>query len=247
MSENNNTLENTSKSDQIDKNNNSYFEKVLNDKNKFNISYEDYDTQKGEISPRFLFRKRKVEYLELNYRNYGNQSFGNSSIQQNVNTLQPREKDNLSNSFTPIGSKETKEQACNFYMNNYSNISQNSNNSHNSGLLNSIPTEEEKIISKINFTFDNYLDFVHDTYFSLNEKEHKSSELNFADSATGLICHNFMNNNIFKFSSLDLLVNPLREKLVWETWSPYEVALFECCICKFNRNFDMYEKIVSSQ
>lgn len=48
----------------------------------------------------------------------------------------------------------------------------------------------------------------------------------------------------FKFSSLDLLLNPLRKKHVFELWNPFEIALFESCVCKFNKNFDLYPKIV---
>lgn len=51
-------------------------------------------------------------------------------------------------------------------------------------------------------------------------------------------------SSIFKFSSLDLLMNPLRKKFVFEMWNPYEIALFECCVSKFNKNFDLYPKIV---
>ncbi len=55
---------------------------------------------------------------------------------------------------------------------------------------------------------------------------------------------NIKNNKIFKFSSLDLLLNPLRKKHVFELWNPFEIALFESCVCKFNKNFDFYPKIV---
>ena len=46
-------------------------------------------------------------------------------------------------------------------------------------------------------------------------------------------------DNSFKFSSLDLLNNPLRKSFPLETLSPYEIALFNCWICKFGTNFDL--------
>jgi hypothetical protein len=93
--------------------------------------------------------------------------------------------------------------------------------------------------------FDNYLDFVHESYF-VNDAEIKNNE-NIAE-ANSNEDNNFdavnKKTNLFKFSSLDLLINPLRKKYVFEMWNPYEIALFECCVCKFNKNFDLYPKIV---
>jgi len=102
-----------------------------------------------------------------------------------------------------------------------------------------------KISNKIKSVFDNYLEFVHESYFTndsdIKNQENKA-ELNLNDE------NNFelenKKTNIFKFSSLDLLMNPLRKKYVFEMWNPYEIALFECCVAKFNKNFDLYPKIV---
>ena len=101
--------------------------------------------------------------------------------------------------------------------------------------------------------FDNYLDFVHDTYFSsekdcngnstLNENKGNTNNINDADESIFEFENKKTNN--FKFSSLDLLMNPLRKKYVFEMWNPYEIALFECCVCKFNKDFDLYPKIVN--
>ena len=101
--------------------------------------------------------------------------------------------------------------------------------------------------------FDNYLDFVHESYFSnekdcnanstSNENKGNTSNINNADESFSELENKKTNN--FKFSSLDLLMNPLRKKYVFELWNPYEIALFECCVCKFNKNFDLYPKIVN--
>lgn len=96
---------------------------------------------------------------------------------------------------------------------------------------------------------DNYLDFVHESYFS-NDKDSNATEnkgntsnVNTADESLSEVDNK--KTNSFKFSSLDLLMNPLRKKYVFEMWNPYEIALFECCVCKFNKNFDLYPKIVN--
>ena len=41
-----------------------FFEMNLKFRNKISIDYTDYDFQKGEHSPKFLFRKRKIENLD---------------------------------------------------------------------------------------------------------------------------------------------------------------------------------------
>lgn len=101
--------------------------------------------------------------------------------------------------------------------------------------------------------FDNYLDFVHESYFSndkennanstISESKANASNINTTDESLSELENKKTNN--FKFSSLDLLMNPLRKKFVFELWNPYEIALFECCVCKFNKNFDLYPKIVN--
>jgi hypothetical protein len=55
----------------------SYFELILKYKNKININYSEYDFQKGENSPRLLFKKRKSD----KYDNVGNFS---ASKQSNI-------------------------------------------------------------------------------------------------------------------------------------------------------------------
>ena len=43
----------------------SYLELILKYKNKININYSEYDFQKGESSPRLLFKKRRNDFNEL--------------------------------------------------------------------------------------------------------------------------------------------------------------------------------------
>jgi hypothetical protein len=105
-----------------------------------------------------------------------------------------------------------------------------------------------KPATKIKTTFNKYLDFVHDTYFSSDKDLQVLNEEGIIDSLNELNNskrQNQQNSNGFKFSSLDMLISPLRSKFTFEEWSPYEIALFECCISKFNKNFDYFEKIVS--
>jgi hypothetical protein len=42
-----------------------FFEMKLKFSNKINIDYSNFDYQKGEYSPKFLFRKRKFEDIEI--------------------------------------------------------------------------------------------------------------------------------------------------------------------------------------
>ena len=55
-----------------------------------------------------------------------------------------------------------------------------------------------------------------EVYFTNNQS---IEETNILSNST----HN--NDDSFKFTSLDLLINPLRKSFPWETWSPYEIAL----------------------
>jgi hypothetical protein len=46
-----------------------FFEMNLKFSNKINIDYSDFDFQKGEQSPKFLFRKRRFQASELKQQN----------------------------------------------------------------------------------------------------------------------------------------------------------------------------------
>ena len=108
--------------------------------------------------------------------------------------------------------------------------------------------DASKVACKINEVFENYLDFVHESYFandkdSINSEKSTNSATNNSSDEPFKEEDNEKQNN-FKFSSLDLLMNPLRKKHIFEMWNPFEIALFESCVCKFNKNFDLYPKIV---
>jgi hypothetical protein len=108
--------------------------------------------------------------------------------------------------------------------------------------------DASKKAGKIKGIFDNYLDFVHESYF-VNDKDSTNSEKSTNSNTNNSLEEIFKeeeneNTQNFKFSSLDLLLNPLRKKHVFELWNPFEIALFESCVCKFNKNFDLYPKIV---
>lgn len=100
----------------------------------------------------------------------------------------------------------------------------------------------QKKANKLKESFDTLMDFVHDTYFTENSSETSSNDRMSIENAN----HVFGQTN-FKFTSLDLLINPLRQKFTWETWSPYEIALFHCCICKFGPKFDFFNKIIKTK
>jgi hypothetical protein len=238
----------------------SFFETILKNKNRININYDDLDFQKGESSPRHLFRKRKPEIPVVNLE---------SNIKEKSSTRAHREKDkdretiyedsvsltgkdtsnNLNLNINSANNLTNALNASNLSSSNpyynlrelhSGNISQTSNS-----YLQSYYNEDIKVANKIRITYDNYLDFVHDSYFGDNTSNNKDLNSQHCNSSLTLDDTLQSWNNNFKFTSLDLLVNPLRQKFIWETWSPYDIALFECCVCKFNRNFDMYSRIVS--
>jgi hypothetical protein len=93
------------------------------------------------------------------------------------------------------------------------NISQTSNS-----YLQSYYNEDIKVANKIRITYDNYLDFVHDSYFGDNTSNNKDLNSQHCNSSLTLDDTLQSWNNNFKFTSLDLLVNPLRQKFIWETW-----------------------------
>ena len=140
------------------------------------IKFNEFDSQKGGLSPRMLFRKRKNEDTSIYFKKNKN---GEDIL-------------------GPTIKKET----------------------------------------KIKNAFEALLDYVREVYFTNNQS---IEETNILSNSS----HN--NDDCFKFTSLDLLINPLRKSFPWETWSPYEIALFNCCICKFGTNFDLYLNIITTK
>ena len=142
-------------------------------KGNLEIKFSDFDSQKGGVSPRLLFKKRKNEDSTIFFKKDKNgEDFLTSNTKKEV---------------------------------------------------------------KLNHAFEGFLDFVREIYFANDHST--SNETN----------NNHTNENKFKFTSLDLLLNPLRKSFPWETWSPYEIALFNCCICKFGTNFDLYLNIITTK
>lgn len=85
--------------------------------------------------------------------------------------------------------------------------------------------------SKLSNAFEALLDYVREIYFTNDGNETKEHG----------------HGDKFKFTSLDLLLNPLRKNIAWETWSPYEIALFDCCMCKFGTDFDLFLNIITTK
>jgi hypothetical protein len=69
-----------------------FFEMNLKFRNKINIDYTDYDLQKGEHSPKFLFRKRKFE----NFDNSKQANTIKESDKQNANSISNKNTNNIS-------------------------------------------------------------------------------------------------------------------------------------------------------
>ena len=143
------------------------------------IKFNEFDPQKGGLSPKILFRKRKSEDTSIYFKKNKN---GEDILGPNIK-------------------KET----------------------------------------RIKNAFEALLDYVREVYFT-NDLSVNDDNANNNNSH-----NNSHNNDCFKFTSLDLLINPLRKSYPWETWSPYEIALFNCCICKFGTNFDLYLNIITTK
>jgi len=69
-----------------------FFEMNLKFRNKINIDYTDFDLQKGEHSPKFLFRKRKFE----NFDNSKQANTIKESDKQNANSISNKNRNNIS-------------------------------------------------------------------------------------------------------------------------------------------------------
>lgn len=54
-------------------------------------------------------------------------------------------------------------------------------------------------------------------------------------------------SNDFHYSTLDMLCNPLRVPLGYETWSPLEIAIFEAWIWKFGTDFNLFSKFIKTK
>ena len=147
------------------------------------IKFNEFDPQKGGLSPRHLFKKRRNEDTSIFFKKTKN---GEDIL-------------------GPTIKKET----------------------------------------KIKNAFEALLDYVREVYFTNDHSLNEPNLLN--NNSNGSSSHNNTIDDTFKFTSLDLLINPLRKTFPWETWSPYEIALFNCCICKFNTNFDLYLNIITTK
>ena len=141
------------------------------------IKFNEFDPQKGGLSPRFLFKKRKNEDTSIFFK----------KTKAGEDILGPTIK------------KET----------------------------------------RIKNAFEALLDYVREVYFTNDHSLNETNSINNTPAQS--------NDDSFKFTSLDLLINPLRKSFPWETWSPYEIALFNCRICKFNTNFDLYLNIITTK
>lgn len=51
----------------------------------------------------------------------------------------------------------------------------------------------------------------------------------------------------FRLTTFDILTNPLRADNPFEIWAPKEIALFETCICKFGKEFDLFTNYIKTK
>ena len=142
--------------------------------NDIQIKFDEFDSQKGGLSPRKLFKKRRNEDTTIFFKK----------------------------------------------------------NKNGDDILG--PTNKKE--KRIKNAFEALLDYVREVYFTNNYPENEANN-----------SINSEKDNDFKFTTLDLLIKPLRKNFTWETWSPYEIALFNCCICKFGTNFKLYLKIIKTK
>jgi len=87
--------------------------------------------------------------------------------------------------------------------------------------------------------FENYLQFVSCSYFGTASAQKPK------DSEEKTVRHT--NKPKLKLTTLDLLLNPVRTDLVYEKWSPKEIAIFESAICKFGKKFEVIQSLVKSK
>jgi len=52
---------------------------------------------------------------------------------------------------------------------------------------------------------------------------------------------------VHHYGSLDLLLSPIRKRHTIEEWTPREMALFESCICRHGKDFDLMSKTIGSK
>ena len=51
----------------------------------------------------------------------------------------------------------------------------------------------------------------------------------------------------FRLTTLDILINPLRSKHAFETWSPFDIAVFESAFCKYGKKFELIKRHLKSK
>lgn len=216
-----------------------------------NIDYKDIDYQKGGLSPRTLFSTALTDNESPIINNISNIKNSNEAINQNSII-----KNNLT-SQNKLKNKNSNDNL-NILLNNTQS------NSNNKIILN-----KKSNYNKITTMVESYLDFVNKLYFSsdldnckiemcYNEKliNNDLIENDLTTNKSDILNSNLSNvtvenkntsDNKFKLTSLDFLINPLRSSLPFEKWSPYEIAVFQSCICKYGRDFELIHKFIPNK
>ena len=73
-----------------------------------------------------------------------------------------------------------------------------------------------------------------------------SNVLNMAENELVLMNNGYI-NNIFKYSTIDLLLSPLRKSTPLDEWCPREIATFESAICRKGKDFYQISKLIGTK
>jgi hypothetical protein len=205
------------------------------------IDYSDIDPQKSCNSPRELFKhiinkniQNKLCNTNTNYYNICSNSLNNKfkdkELKENKDKDIKESKD----------IKDFKDEQSNTENKNDELLSKKIANVPVSNIISSKNVEDQFLF--LEHISESYLDFVNESYFSVNDNTKVNNDLNLNEEDSDV-----KNDNKFKFTSLDLLMNPLRSHFPFEKWSPYEIALFQACICKYGKDFELFKEIIKTK
>mmetsp|Transcript_4698 Transcript_4698/g.4877 ORF Transcript_4698/g.4877 Transcript_4698/m.4877 type:complete len:263 (-) Transcript_4698:36-824(-) len=208
------------------------------------VDYTEIDVQKGYNSPRELFKhlidpnqknskKQESDYSCQKY--LSSKNFSNNENSQEYSSLVPADVDESND--------------CNTCNNLNGKLIDNISDLHHIYKSTKISSTESDKFPIYEIFAEKYMDYVNELYFSELNKKENSPERRTSTVEEKLDKESIYNNTgkEFKFTSLDFLLNPLRTSLPFEKWSPYEIALFETCICKYGKDFELFTHIISTK
>lgn len=195
------------------------------------IDYSDIDPQKSCNSPRDLFKSIIGKNIQQKVCNFNNNYYNICSNSLNNKLKEKESKEN----------KENKDEQTNFENKNEELLNRKSNNISIANIVSSKNLDDQFLF--LEHISESYLDFVNESYFSEGGLNKNNNDLSLKEEEGS----EDKNENKFKFTSLDLLLNPLRSPFPFEKWSPYEIALFQACICKYGKDFELFKDIIKTK